>query len=140
MTYMYNCTCVRTYFRQFVVSLKKFQNYVLFYQEPEPAPDEKFPEPKPLRNPATHLRISLTGITYAKCIKMQIKEKVLTNISKKCLKRVRLCGEPDMMNFHSNANIPRKSISNYGQLQHLNIQRHLLFFLRSWFLFSAAYL
>ena len=39
--YWYMCT----YFRQFVVGLKKFQNYVLFYQEPEPAPGRKFPEP-----------------------------------------------------------------------------------------------
>ena len=37
-------------FRQFVVSFKKFQNYVLFYQEPEPAPDKKFPEPEPPQN------------------------------------------------------------------------------------------
>ena len=38
-------TCVRTYFRQFVVSFKKLENYVLFYQEPELelAPDKKFP-------------------------------------------------------------------------------------------------
>ena len=46
---MYTCTgaCVRTYFRQFVVSFNKFQNYVLFYQEPEPKPalDKKFLEP-----------------------------------------------------------------------------------------------
>ena len=41
MTYLYWCTCVRTYFRQFVVSFKNFQNYVLFYQEPEP--DKKIP-------------------------------------------------------------------------------------------------
>ena len=49
-------TCVRTYFRQFVASFKKFQHFVLFYQEPEPAPDKKFPEPEPpktgrLQNP-----------------------------------------------------------------------------------------
>ena len=37
------CTCVRQYFRQFLVSFKKFQNYVLFYQEPETAPDKKIP-------------------------------------------------------------------------------------------------
>ena len=45
-------TCIRTYFRQFAVSLKKFQHYVLFYQEPEPepAPDRKFPEPEPPQN------------------------------------------------------------------------------------------
>ena len=38
-------TCVKKYFRLFVVSFKKFQNYVLFYQEPElePAPGRKFP-------------------------------------------------------------------------------------------------
>ena len=40
-------TCVRTYFRPFAVSFKKFQHYVLFYQEPEPAPGRKFPEPEP---------------------------------------------------------------------------------------------
>ena len=52
MTYMYTCTvligtCVETYryFRQFVVSFKKYQNYVVFYQEPET--DKKFPEPEP---------------------------------------------------------------------------------------------
>ena len=47
-TYMYWYMC--TYFRQFVVGLKKFQNYVLFYQEPEPAPGRKFPEPEPPKN------------------------------------------------------------------------------------------
>ena len=42
-------TCVKTNFRQFVpvVSFKKFQKYVLFYQEPKTAPDKKFPEPEP---------------------------------------------------------------------------------------------
>ena len=39
----------RTCFRQFVFSFQKFQNYVLFYQEPEP--DKKFPEP-PQNRPA----------------------------------------------------------------------------------------
>ena len=43
-------TCTRTYFKQFVVGFKKFQNYVLFYQEPEPAPGRKFPEPEPPQN------------------------------------------------------------------------------------------
>ena len=43
-------TCVRTYFRQFVVSLKKIQTVVLFYQEPEPAPGWRFPEPEPSQN------------------------------------------------------------------------------------------
>ena len=38
-------TCARTYLRQFVVSFKKFQNYVLFYQEPEP--DKKVPGAAP---------------------------------------------------------------------------------------------
>ena len=55
MTYMYWDMCWNVqYFRQFVVSFKKFQNYVLFYQEselePEPAPDKKFPEPEPPQN------------------------------------------------------------------------------------------
>ena len=38
-----------TYFRQYVVSFKKIQNYVLFYQESELelAPDKKFPELEP---------------------------------------------------------------------------------------------
>ena len=40
-------TCVNKYFRQFVVSLKKIQHYVLFYQETEPAPATKFLEPEP---------------------------------------------------------------------------------------------
>ena len=36
---MFTGTYVRTYFRQFVASLrKKFHYYVLFYQELEPAP------------------------------------------------------------------------------------------------------
>ena len=43
-------TCVRTYIRQFVVSYKKFQNNVLFYQKPEPAPGRKFTEPEPPQN------------------------------------------------------------------------------------------
>ena len=34
----------------FLVSLTKFQNYVLFYREPEPAPGWKFPEPEPSQN------------------------------------------------------------------------------------------
>ena len=37
----------RRYFKQFVVSFKKIQNYVLFYQKQEPAPGRKFPEPEP---------------------------------------------------------------------------------------------
>ena len=41
---------VKTYFRLFVVSFKKFTNYNLFYQEPEPAPGRKFPEPEPPHN------------------------------------------------------------------------------------------
>ena len=56
MTYMYwycTITCVRQYFRQFLVSFKKFQNYVLFYQEPETAPDKKFPEPELPQNRPT---------------------------------------------------------------------------------------
>ena len=40
-------TDVRTYFRKFVVSFKKLKTYVLFYPEPEPAPDKKFLEPEP---------------------------------------------------------------------------------------------
>ena len=46
-------TCTGTfvsYFRHFVVSFQKFQNSVLFYQEPEPAPDKKFPESEPPQN------------------------------------------------------------------------------------------
>ena len=43
-------TCVRTYFTQFVVSFKKFQNHVLFYQEPEPEPE-----------PAPHKKIPGAG-------------------------------------------------------------------------------
>ena len=39
-------TCVRTYFRPFVVGFKKFQNYFLFNQ----VPDKKFPEPEPPQN------------------------------------------------------------------------------------------
>ena len=34
-----------SYFRHFEVSFQKFQNHVLFFQEPELAPDKKFPEP-----------------------------------------------------------------------------------------------
>ena len=41
-------TCVRTYFKQFIVSFKKFQNYVLFYQESELEPPQNRPAPKPL--------------------------------------------------------------------------------------------
>ena len=41
-------TCVRKYFRQFVVSFKEFKNYVLFY--PEPAPGTKFLDPEPPQN------------------------------------------------------------------------------------------
>ena len=44
---MYWCMCWNV-FRQFVVSFQKFQNYVLSYQEPKPAPDKIFP--KPLQN------------------------------------------------------------------------------------------
>ena len=43
-TYMYWDMCWNV-FEHFLVSFKKFKNYVLFYQEPEPAPDKKFPEP-----------------------------------------------------------------------------------------------
>ena len=44
-------TCVSTYFRKFVVTFKKIQDYVLFYKEPEPAaPGRKFPEPEPPQN------------------------------------------------------------------------------------------
>ena len=32
------------------VSSKKFQSYVFFYQEPEPAQHKKFPEPEPPQN------------------------------------------------------------------------------------------
>ena len=46
--YWYSGTCVKTYFRLFVVSLKKFQHNVLFYQEP--ALGRKFPEPLPPQN------------------------------------------------------------------------------------------
>ena len=46
MTYsICTATCVRTYFRLFEVSFKKFQNHVLFYQEPEPS--QNLPAPKP---------------------------------------------------------------------------------------------
>ena len=53
--YDLHSTCTGTYgrtcFRQFVVGIHQFQNYVLFYQEP--APDKKFPEPEsPLNSPA----------------------------------------------------------------------------------------
>ena len=40
-------TCVRTYFRHFLVSFQKFRNHVLLYQEPEPALDKKFRGPEP---------------------------------------------------------------------------------------------
>ena len=40
----------RGYFRQFVVSFKKFQKYIFFYREPALALDKKFPEPEPPQN------------------------------------------------------------------------------------------
>ena len=43
--YWYSGTCVRTYLRQFVVSVKKFQNYVLFFKEPEPPQNRPAPKP-----------------------------------------------------------------------------------------------
>ena len=53
---MYTCTgaCVRTYVRQFVVSFNKFQNYVLFHQEP--APDNKIPGAAPKQAGSETLR------------------------------------------------------------------------------------
>ena len=58
-------TCVRTYFRHFVVSFQKFQNHVLFYQEP--APDKKFLEPEPPQNrPAPKPWLRPTDPTHGK--------------------------------------------------------------------------
>ena len=52
-------SAIRTYFRQLVVGFKTFQNNVLFYQEPEPAPDKKIPGagPKQDGSETLHIRI-----------------------------------------------------------------------------------
>ena len=71
-------TCVRTYFRQFVVSfIKKFQNYVVFYQEH--APDKKFPEPEPHQNSSETLLVLVSNTTLRAVYKCKYDPKKTCN-------------------------------------------------------------
>ena len=66
--YMYLLYYGRMIFRQFVVSFKKLKNYILFYQQPEPAPGVKFLEPEPPQSrpaPKPWLRLCRYGVLLA---------------------------------------------------------------------------
>ena len=73
-------TCVRTNFRQFVVSFKKFQKYVLFYQEPEP-------EPEPPQNRSAPKPCSQNYVNF----KCELLFSVFATQKEPCLTNYRMC-------------------------------------------------
>ena len=61
--------------------LKKFLNYVLFYQEPEPEPDNKFPEPEPPKNrPAPKPGDPQPCFRLIKCLNLPTQIQILSRL------------------------------------------------------------